>query len=94
MTPESKKSLETWRSLTTFYSRGTTTREASSSLLVSLQNAHAKDQRSSDFESQVHRRQGLRRERERERVGLKLKGLDRIVSQVTHEIKLVVCGLG
>lgn len=33
-------------------------------------------------------------EREKERVWLKLKGLDRIVSQVTHEIKLVVCGLG
>lgn len=42
MTPESKKSLETWRSLTTFYSRGTTTRKASSSLLVSLQNARIK----------------------------------------------------
>lgn len=43
-------------------------------------------------ESQVHGgRDCIERERERK---LKLKGLDRIVSQVTHEIKLVVCGLG
>lgn len=92
MTPESKKSLETWRSLTTFYSRETTTREASSSLLVSLQNARIKGRATLNHRCIEGR--GCVRERERERVGLKLKGLDRIVSQVTHEIKLVVCGLG
>lgn len=69
MTRESKKSLETWRSLTTFYSRGTTTREASSSLLVSLQNAHAKDQRSSDSFSNhrcIEGRGCVEKEKERE----------------------------